>query len=92
MSNKIKMVQVKLPSTMACDLLYERIEELLKSTYEAESFTTVGYCYIRERDSGVIVCSTDYPKGKRAKPYSYGELLVTLPSFVLKDDVEYTEV
>lgn len=88
MSNKIKMVQVKLPASNS--LLFTRIAPLLKQGYKADSRTLYGECWIKYKQK--VICSTEFDSGIPAEPHSYGELLVTLPSFVLKDDVEYIEV
>jgi hypothetical protein len=53
-----------------------------------------GECAIyRWKESGFYwttdaICSTEYPGGKRAKPDSYGELLVTLPAHVVRKGVK----
>lgn len=88
MSNKIKMVQVKLPASN--NFLFSRITPLLKQGYKADSRTYSGECWIKYKQR--LICSTEFDLGRHAKPNSFGELLVTLPSFVLKDNVEYTEV
>jgi hypothetical protein len=82
----MKMVTVRIPASDGA--LWTRIQPKLKDRYQAYSWTSSGECGIRERGHYAIIYSTEHPGGKRAKAWSYGELLVTLPAHVVRKGVK----
>lgn len=92
----MKMVTVRIPAMTRYDLLQDRINAsgVLLKKYRAYSDTEMGKCGIFHKNDWLLspwdraICSTEYPGGKRAKPNSYGELLVTLPAHVVRKGVK----
>jgi hypothetical protein len=82
----MKMVTVKIAADKT--FLGRRIGAILSDAYFADSYTEAGMCAIYSCYEVITICSTEYPGGKRAKPDSYGELLVTLPAHVVRKGVK----
>ncbi len=80
----MKMKTVLLP---AGRYLEDRMGALLKRGYSARSNTQFGSCEVVCDTTGQVLCSTEFPGGRQAKPNSHGPIILTLPAYLVRDTV-----